>query len=171
MSALLVRQAQRLCEVFTELVRRYQFRDRDQICFHGLSISQCYALQALAARHSLTTGELARHLCLKISTMTRVVDQLVRTELARRGEDARDRRICRVEITAQGRALVAEVRKALVQEYAGVLRTVPAESRDAVIEAMSCLLAAFKGRPSCRPAKAAAGRVRRRRNGIPVKRR
>jgi MarR family transcriptional regulator, 2-MHQ and catechol-resistance regulon repressor len=165
----LARQARRLHDVFSELIRRYQFRDRDQVVCHGLSISQCYALQTLAQQRSLTTGELAEHLCLKISTLTRVVDHLVRTGLATRAGDASDRRICRVEITQRGRALVASIRKELVQEYAGVLRTVPAESRAAVIEALSSLLTAFKARPSCRSA-VAAGEAPRRRRAVLVKR-
>lgn len=164
-------QARRLHDIFAELVRRYQFRDRDQVCCHDLSISQCYALQALAERNAMTVGELAEHLCLKISTITRVVDQLVRSALAVRAEDAADRRICRIEITARGRALVATVRRELVQEYEGVLRGVPVESREAVIEALSCLLAAFKDRQRCLPAKVDGVGVRRRQTRIPVKRR
>jgi DNA-binding MarR family transcriptional regulator len=171
MSAKFMRQVERLYAVFVELVRRYQFRDRDQVCCHGLSISQSYTLEALAKHESMTMGELAGHLCLKLSTMTRVVDHLAETGLAARAADSKDRRICRVAITKPGRALVSRVRAELVAEYADVLRAVPAESREAVIDAMSYLLAAFKGRQRCQPAKVDAVRARRRQTAIPVKRR
>jgi hypothetical protein len=29
----------------SELVRVYQFRDRDRICCHDVSVTQCYALE------------------------------------------------------------------------------------------------------------------------------
>jgi DNA-binding MarR family transcriptional regulator len=146
MPAKLVRQAERLYAVFVELVRRYQFRDRDQVVCHGLSISQCYTLNALAQRESMTMTELARHLCLKLSTMTRVVDHLVSGGVATRGDDPNDRRVCCVRITKVGRAVVARVRSELVAEYEAVLRTVPAASREAVIDALSSLLEAFQER-------------------------
>jgi len=146
MSASLTNQAERMYAIFAELVRRYQFRDRDQICSHGLSISQCYALELMAEGGPRTMGDLADEICLKISTATRVVDHLVAGGLAARLEDPNDRRVCRVEITKAGRDLVARVRAGIVAEYEAVLRAVPAASREAVIDALSHLLSAFKQR-------------------------
>jgi len=143
------RQAERLYDAFSELVRRYQFRDRDQICCHGLSVSQCYTLDALAPVDSLTMGELAERLCLKISSATRVVDPMVERGWVRRLEDPTDRRVCRIQATARGRSLVGRVRADLVGEHEKVLRNVPAESREAVIQAMTDLLAAFEQRRCC----------------------
>jgi DNA-binding MarR family transcriptional regulator len=143
------RQAERLYDAFSELLRRYQFRDRDQICCHGLSVSQCYTLDALAPVDSLTMGELAERLCLKISSATRVVDPMVERGWVRRVCDPDDRRVCRVQATARGRALVGRVRADLVREHENVLRNVPAESREAVIQAMTDLLAAFEQRRCC----------------------
>ncbi len=146
MTATLTRQAARFYAVFVELIRRYQFRDRDQVCCHGLSISQCYTLEALAQRESMTMSELAEHLCLKLSTMTRVVDHLVSSGLATRLDDPNDRRVCCVQITGAGRAIVARVQAEIVAEYEAVLKGVPVGSREAVIDALSHLLSAFKQR-------------------------
>jgi DNA-binding MarR family transcriptional regulator len=146
MSAPLGRQAEQLYQVFAELVRGYQFRDREGICCHGLSVSQCYTLEALEAQGPATMGELAGHMFLELSSMTRIVDHLVANKLARRTEDPGDRRVCRVQITRQGRALVSGIRAELVSEHELMLREIPAESRVAVISAMSHLLSAFKRR-------------------------
>lgn len=151
MSAKLTRQAQQLYEVFVELVRRYQFRDRDQVCCYGLSISQCYTLESLAQREAMTMSELAGHLCLKLSTMTRVVDHLVSSGLATRRDDPNDRRVCCVQITDAGRAIVARIQAAIIAEYEAVLKGVPAASRPAVIDALSRLLSAFKQRRCSAP--------------------
>jgi len=141
-------QAERLYGVFSDMLRRYQFRDREQICCHGLSVSQCYALEALDGSSSMTMGELAEHLCLRISSLTRVVDALVEGGLARRADDPGDRRVCLVQITAKGRSLVGRVKRGLVNEYEQVLRNVPPESREAVIQAVTSLLSAYEER-SC----------------------
>jgi MarR family transcriptional regulator, 2-MHQ and catechol-resistance regulon repressor len=140
------RQAHRLYRVFSELVRGYQFRDREGSCGHGLSVSQCYALDTLADQGPMTMGELASSLCLELSTMTRLVDALVAAELVTRAQDADDRRVCRVRITRKGQSLVSRIRSELISEHETVLRRIPPESREAVIEALAQLLAAFQAR-------------------------
>jgi hypothetical protein len=42
------RDTRDLYAALSDLVRLYQFRDRDTICCHDISVTQCYALQALA---------------------------------------------------------------------------------------------------------------------------
>ena len=142
----LPQQAQRLYRVLAELVRAYQFRDRDQTCCHGLSVSQCYSLDTLEADGPLTMSQLAAELHLELSTVTRIVDHLVDKRLATRAADPDDRRVCRVKISAKGRALVARIRRELIAEHETVLRQIHPESREAVIAAMSLLLSAFRER-------------------------
>jgi len=151
-------QAERMYRVFADLVRAYQFRDREEICCHGVSVSQCYTLDALDARGPMTMGELAVHLHLETSTVTRVVDGLVADNLATRVADARDRRVCRVEMTAGGQSLVSQIRADLIREHELVLRAIPAESREAVIVTMSHLLSAFRDRQCCRSAELPVGK-------------
>jgi MarR family transcriptional regulator, 2-MHQ and catechol-resistance regulon repressor len=167
MSVALTRQARQMYAVFVELVRRYQFRDRDQVCCHGLSVSQCYTLELLAEGGPRTMGALAAEICLKVSTATRVVDQLVSRGLAARQDDPHDRRVCRVQITEAGRTLVARVQAEIVAEYEAVLARVPAGSREAVIEALSRLLEAFQERQrrqagGCKAKRGASGETRQR---------
>lgn len=147
----LERQAERLYQVFAELVRGFQFRDREGICCHGLSVSQCYLLEAVYTHGPMTMGELATHLYLELSTVTRTVDSLVASGSASRVDDAKDRRVCRVQITRKGRSLVSKIRRELVKEHEAVLRRIPTESREAVISAMTHLLSACaeRQRPPC----------------------
>ncbi len=140
------RQAEQFHDVFVDLVRRYQFRDRDSIGCHGVSVSQCYALDALFRLGPQTMGELAAALALEISTMTRIVDHLVTARLATRQEDADDRRVRRVCITRQGQQLATRIRDGLVHEYEQVLRAVPVEHRETVVQAVRHLRSAFQER-------------------------
>ncbi len=132
-------QAERLHRAVTELVRRYQFRDRNEICCFGLSVSQCYALEALGEEGELTMGALAARMQLSVSTMTRVVDQLVTHGLARRGGDAEDRRVCCVKPTPKGRDLLAKVRAELLESERAILEKLPSDHRESFITALEHL--------------------------------
>jgi MarR family 2-MHQ and catechol resistance regulon transcriptional repressor len=129
-------QARRLHGAVTELMRRYQFRDRNEICCFGVSVSQCHALEALGQAGELTMGSLASQMHLSVSTMTRVVDQLVARGLAQRGEDAEDRRVCCVEPTPKGRELLGRISAELLEGERAILDKLPAEHRESVIRAL-----------------------------------
>jgi MarR family 2-MHQ and catechol resistance regulon transcriptional repressor len=116
--------ADRLHRATKELIKRYQFRDRNQICCHGLSVSQCYVLDALAEEGDLTMQRLAQRMHLAISTMTRVVAQLVRQGYARRRRDPEDRRVIHVTITPRGKEIMATIRRSLIESQKAILRTV-----------------------------------------------
>jgi len=139
-------QGERLHRVFAELVRAYQFRDREQVCCWGLSISQCYALETLFDHGPMTMSELARTLYLEASTATRIIDRLVDAGLVERTTSDRDRRKCLVGATDAGRRLVGQIRSDLIEEHVEVLRQVPEDSREAVITALDRLLEAFQAR-------------------------
>ena len=164
MSNKLQRQAERLYREFSSLVRAYQFRDRDAICGYGISVTQCYALDTLDTAGPLATGELAAHLHVELSTMTRAVDRLVAGGLVARSRDKEDRRVCRIRISPAGRKLVARSRADLIREEMEVLRNVPPDAREAVIDAIADLRAAFTASRSCvadaeqEPRRATAGK-------------
>jgi DNA-binding MarR family transcriptional regulator len=135
-------QARRLHRAVTELVRRYQFRDRNEICCFGISVSQCYTLEALARAGTLTMGGLASRMQLSVSTMTRVVDQLVAHGLVQRGVDAEDRRVCCVEPTSKGRQLLERISAELLKGERAILDKLPGEHRESVIFALEGLVRA-----------------------------
>ena len=116
--------AERLHRVTKELIRRYHFRDWNQICCYGISISQCYILDALAEDGDHSMQQLARRMYKSISTMTRVVGQLVRRGYARRRQDPEDRRVVHVSITPQGKAIVAAVNRDLIETQKAILQTI-----------------------------------------------
>lgn len=161
MTSTLDRQTERFLDAFSRLARAYQFRDRSEICYRGVSVSQCYTLEILDREGALAMGNLASHMYLDISTMTRTVEQLIDGGLVTRRESPDDRRIVLVEISKEGRKAYRKIRKGLLAEYRGVLESVPAASRTSVVKAVELLLEAFKQRRAeeVRP-KRASGRAR-----------
>jgi len=136
-------QAELLHRGVSELIRRYQFRDRQEICCHGISVSQCYVLTALAEKGQLTMGELATYMQLTVSTMTRVVDQLVKKEYVDRCVDPKDRRVCCVQLTEDGQALVEKINGELLAVERGVLEQIDPAARAGVVQAIALLAGAI----------------------------
>ncbi len=91
-----------LYEALTALVRVYQFRDRDTICCHDVSVTQCYALEALLRVGPCTLNELAAELYLDKSTASRVIQTLERKKYVTRREHPDDARARLFEPTAAG---------------------------------------------------------------------
>ena len=117
--------AERLHRLTKELIRRYQFRDWNQICCYGISVSQCYILDVLAEEGDLTMQQLAKRMFKSVSTMTRVVSQLVRRGYVKRRQDPEDRRVVHVSITPQGKAVVAAINRDLIETQKAILQAIP----------------------------------------------
>lgn len=119
--------AERLQRLTRELILRYQFRDWNQICCYGISISQSHILVLVAEEGELSMQQLARRMFKSVSTMTRVVAQLVRRGYVKRRQDAGDRRIVHISITPQGKAIVAAIQRDLLETQKAILQAVPRE--------------------------------------------
>ena len=75
----------------------------------GLTPTQLGVLEALLHKGAMTHRELGRKVLTSAGNMTDVVDKLERRGLVLRTRDAADRRAVRVELTAQGRAMIEDL--------------------------------------------------------------
>jgi DNA-binding MarR family transcriptional regulator len=116
-----------LHEALSELVRVYQFRDRDRICCHGVSVSQCYALEALLRRGPCGLNELAAELYLDKSTASRVVAALQRKRYVVRAAHPDDGRAVVLRVTPAGRRLHDRIRRDLIDQTRQLLQDVAPE--------------------------------------------
>lgn len=142
----LERDAEALYEAVSELVRAYQSLDRDRICCHDISVSQCYALEALAGRGGLTLNELAAHLYLDKSTASRVIDALERKEYVQRTAHPRDGRAVLLVATEAGKALYRTIRVDLLAEEKTLLAGFDPEIRQAMTQLVARLARAVAAR-------------------------
>jgi DNA-binding MarR family transcriptional regulator len=74
-----------------------------------------------------------------ISTMTRVVGQLVRRGYVKRRQDPEDRRIVHISITPQGKAIVAAVNRDLVETQKTILKNIPPEQWEGAFKVLEAL--------------------------------
>ena len=139
MARTLLDQAVDLQRAVSGLVKKFQFRDRNETVAYGLSVSQAYILRALSELGPLTMGGLANEMRLSISTMTRVVAQLDRKSLVRRTPDPNDGRVCRVALSPRGQSQWQRIEDELVAAAFEVLQTIPSGERETVIRAIGKL--------------------------------
>jgi MarR family 2-MHQ and catechol resistance regulon transcriptional repressor len=123
-----------LHSAIADLVRLYQFRDRDKICCHDISVTQCYALEVLVERGPQRSQALADALRLDKSTTTRVVDALVRKGYAERLADAEDARAVSLRVTRSGRALYARINNDLIDQQQALLEDLDPAVRAGAVE-------------------------------------
>lgn len=138
--------AKALHEALSDLVRVYQFRDRDRICCYDISVTQCYALEALAGADGMTLGQLAAQLYLDKSTASRVVDALVAKGYAERRPHPQDGRALQLVISAQGRHLYERIDADLLGEVEAVVAGFPPDVRGALHEMLGRLTRAAAAR-------------------------
>lgn len=120
----------------SDLARRYQFRNRDEVCCYGLTVSQCYAVEFLAGLDSVTTSDLAQQLGLDLSTTTRLVDQLVRKKLAIRKKSDEDARVRKIQVTDAGRRIAQRVEQDLASLLTTALADLPQPVQSALPDAL-----------------------------------
>lgn len=141
--------AEELHEALTELVRVYQFRDRQCICCHDISVTQCHALDLLIRVGPSPLTRLASDLYLDKSTASRVADTLERKGYLKRKQDPNDRRSVRLEITRKGRQLHQKIEQSLIEEKKSLLSDFDPEIRQATTRLIARLARAAKDRFGC----------------------
>jgi MarR family transcriptional regulator, 2-MHQ and catechol-resistance regulon repressor len=140
-----------LYDALSELVRVYQFRDRDRICCYDVSVTQCYGLEALVRRGGMTLNDLAALLYLDKSTASRVVDALERKGYVTRRPHPDDRRAVLLEATAAGRALEGKIRDSILAEERQLLAGFAPDVRQAMTQLLRQLAraTAMRGGACC----------------------
>jgi MarR family 2-MHQ and catechol resistance regulon transcriptional repressor len=145
-SATLDRDAEALQAAVADLVRVYQFRDRDRICCHDVSVTQCYALETLVEAGPQRLGGLAQRLFLDKSTTSRVVATLVKKGYVEQQPDSTDGRATTLSATRRGRALCARINADLVAQQRALLGDLDPAVRRGVVDVIRRLARAADAR-------------------------
>ena len=104
-----------------DLVRLQSHRERERAACYGVTVSGAHALEVLAALGPVSLNRLAAELFVDKSTASRVVGALEDRALLRRAPDPADGRALRLELTAAGTALHAQLREDAVWEAQALL--------------------------------------------------
>ena len=140
--------ADRMSALMPRLMRGMMGVERNDLARGLITIPQFWLLDVLSHTGPLPMGSLAREMRLGPSTLTGLVDRLVRRRLVRRLRGARDRRTVRVARTAAGRRVVeelyAEKRRMAVRLFA----CVPVGDRDVYLRVLERLVESLEQTPA-----------------------
>ena len=134
--ALLQRQGEAFHEALSDFVRAYLVGERDRICCHDISLTQCYALEGLIRRGPSTLNALAAELSLDKSTASRVVATLRRKGYVGRAPHPADARAVLLDVTGAGRRLHDRIRADRIAERTQLLAAFPPEVREGISDVM-----------------------------------
>ena len=110
-----IRRLMQAGEMYTkELGKKYQ-----------VSAPQLYCLLALNDHGPLPPSQIARHILVKSSTVTGIVDRLEQKGLVQRVRNSRDRRVINIELTEKGRVLARNAPPPIQRTIMDGLKRVP----------------------------------------------
>jgi DNA-binding MarR family transcriptional regulator len=142
-------------------MRRLRFLERSELSCCGIPMSQAMVLQALATNdrgHSMSA--IAETLGVAQSTATRLVEPLVKQKQIVRTRAAEDGRSVLITLTDKGRDSARELARLSQRWSDGVLRRIPADQYENVIDALETVLAAVSSccANGCEPVPGGRGR-------------
>jgi DNA-binding MarR family transcriptional regulator len=90
----------------------------------------------LQRRETASISEISDYLNLSLAATSHLVERLVASRFVTRAEDPNDRRLKQVTLTAEGGAMVEEVKQTRVEETAKRLATMSLPLRQALLDSM-----------------------------------
>ena len=139
-------------EAVSQLSQRFNALQRGEKCCFGVTMSQCLTLETLHQQGRSTVRDLAGAMALDTSTVTRVVDVLVRDGLVGRARDEKgDRRQVYVSLTARGNRLAKKLEASADEYCERILERIPQDRREDVLQALLLVVTAIDELPGEMP--------------------
>jgi DNA-binding MarR family transcriptional regulator len=124
-------------------VRAFGLHKGDETpCGAAVPVSEAHALAVLTEFGSISQNVLSRHLRLRKSTVSRLVDQLEQKRWVRRAPVPGDGRQRMVVLTAEGQNVADGIRRRRAARMADLLARIPEGQRAVVLAALDTLVEA-----------------------------
>lgn len=131
------------------LVRNLGFLDKSEASCCGTTIGQCHSIIEIGAAQEISLNELADILKLDNSTLSRTVNNLVDQQLVLREIDPQDRRYIKMKLTGRGWEVYESIEKNMNTYYGDLLKNIPEEKHEQVIESLMLLVKAMNNNKCC----------------------
>ncbi len=125
-----------------DLSRTMVVLDRSEKVCCGLTASQGIVVERISREGAITMNSLSGKLGLAVSSLTRVLDILVRDGVIGRVQSEQDRRKVLVSLTGKGKLLAGQLNSCTADYCKAILKNIPAGDRDNVIHSLSLILKA-----------------------------
>lgn len=109
---------------------------KEQCARHGITATQLNVLKLLQAVGDLSLSELSKQMAAKNSTITGIIDRMVAAGHVAREQSAEDRRVWKIRLTPDGRALARKVDVAPWDVLQRALLTLPPAELEQLIKTL-----------------------------------
>lgn len=134
----------RLSILFGRLIHKIIVLDRNEKTCQGVTLSQHYAISILYRKKELTMNALSQELGLAMSTLTRIVDVLVRDEIIQRNPSLTDRRKVLVSLTEKGNKIAKKLESCTHKFWLNIVESIPEEKKPELKENLKMILKALE---------------------------
>lgn len=110
---------------------------KEQCAKHGITATQLNVLKMLEEIGDLTLSQLSKKMASTNSTVTGIVDRMVSAGHVAREQSADDRRVWKIRLTAQGRAIAKKIEVAPWGILRAALKALEPAELDQLIETLS----------------------------------
>ncbi|NLO21727.1 MAG: MarR family transcriptional regulator [Syntrophomonadaceae bacterium] len=132
-----------LQEILLRLGRKLLSVDKFDAACCGMTVGQCRMLQEIGKHSHISIKQLAENFKLDKSTVSRIVDSLVKEGWVVRRPDTMDRRCLVLNLSQRGEETLYNLTTQISNYYQSVLEAIPALQRDQLIESLELLLKAL----------------------------
>lgn len=106
---------------------------------YQVSAAQLNCLIALYENGPLSSSNIARHIFVKPSTVTGIIDRLEQKGLAKRTRQSLDRRVITIELTPEGHNLAENAPPPIQQKIMDGLRSISTEDAEGILHGLQAL--------------------------------
>ncbi len=110
----------------------------------GVSVSECHLLMELESRGTLTATELADILLMEKSSLSRLINRLIKSGLIAVSNDGADRRLRPLELTDQGRVTLTQIHDLANDQVRRALAFVAPGERQAMLSGLKQYASALR---------------------------
>ena len=119
----------KLTLLMSRLIQRIVALDRNEKACHGVTLTQHYTIEALYRKREMSMKQLSIELNLAISTLTRIVDVLVRDGFIIRKPGKTDRRKVMIRLTEKGMDKARQLRECTQRFWMDLLKHIPHQKK------------------------------------------
>lgn len=115
----------------------------------AVTMAQCHAIVEIGRANSISLIDLSKLLNLDNSTLSRTVNNLVKSNLVQRVLDPEDRRYVTISLTPKGLAIFNGIEDGMDNHYSEIYGCIPEEKRAQVLESLELLIDVFNKCKCC----------------------
>ncbi|QXE19045.1 MarR family winged helix-turn-helix transcriptional regulator [Clostridium sp. 001] len=138
-----------LRELIRILVRDLGILEKSDTSCCGVTISQCHAIVEVGRSEEISLNELAKTLNLDKSTMSRTINNLVKSGLVIRDMHPEDRRYVTIKLTDEGMDTFKSIESRMKEYYKNIFHSIPDNKREQVLESLKLLTESVNKNKCC----------------------